>query len=110
MKPLARATIAEALGSAALLAVVVGSGIMAERLAMGNTAVALLANALATGFALYALIALFGPVSGAHFNPAVTLIETLRGRIDRTRLLAYCVAQWCGAIMGRCCGAAGIRG
>ncbi len=100
MKPLARATIAEALGSAALLAVVVGSGIMAERLAMGNTAVALLANALATGFALYALIALFGPVSGAHFNPAVTLIETLRGRIDRTRLLAYCVAQWCGAIMG----------
>ena len=100
MKPLARATIAEALGSAALLAVVVGSGIMAERLAAGNTAVALLANALATGFALYALIALFGPVSGAHFNPAVTLIETLRGRIDRTRLLAYCLAQWCGAIMG----------
>ena len=100
MKPLARATIAEALGSAALLAVVVGSGIMAERLAAGNSAVALLANALATGFALYALIALFGPVSGAHFNPAVTLIETLRGRIDRTRLLAYCLAQWCGAIMG----------
>lgn len=100
MKPLARATAAEALGSAALLAVVVGSGIMAERLAAGNTAVALLANALATGFALYALIALFGPVSGAHFNPAVTLIETLRGRIDRTRLLAYCVAQWCGAILG----------
>ena len=100
MKQLARATIAEGLGSAALLAVVVGSGIMAERLAGGNTAVALLANALATGFALYALIALFGPVSGAHFNPAVTLIETLRGRIDRTRLLAYCLAQWCGAIMG----------
>ena len=100
MKSLARATAAEALGSTALLAVVVGSGIMAERLAMGNTAVALLANALATGFALYALIALFGPVSGAHFNPVVTLMETLRGHIDRTRLLAYCFAQWSGAIIG----------
>ncbi len=100
MRPLARAATAEALGSAALLAVVVGSGIMAERLALGNTAVALLANALATGFALYALIALFGPVSGAHFNPVVTLMETLRGHIDRTRLLTYCCAQWGGAIIG----------
>ncbi len=100
MKSLVRATAAEALGSTGLLAVVVGSGIMAERLAMGNTAVALLANALATGFALYALIALFGPVSGAHFNPAVTLMETLQGRIDRKRLLVYCFAQWSGAIIG----------
>ena len=100
MRPLARAATAEALGSAALLAVVVGSGIMAERLAMGNTAVALLANALATGFALYALIALFGPVSGAHFNPAVTLMETLQGHVNRKRLLVYCLAQWCGAVIG----------
>jgi glycerol uptake facilitator-like aquaporin len=95
-----RAAAAEFLGSTALLAVVVGSGIMAERLAMGNTAVALLANALATGFALYVLIVVLGPVSGAHFNPAVTLMEALRGSIDRNRLLAYCLAQWGGAILG----------
>ena len=68
---------AESLGAALLLAVVIGSGIMGERLAGGNTAIALLANALATGAALVVLIGVFGPISGAHFNPVVTLITAL---------------------------------
>src|SRR4051812_1172069 len=72
---------AEALGSAFLLMAVVGSGIMGERLAGGNVAIALLANTIATGAALVVLISIFGPVSGAHFNPAVTLYFALRGEI-----------------------------
>jgi hypothetical protein len=78
-KSLSRRVVAEAVGTALLLAAVVGSGIMGERLAGGNTAVALLANTLATGAALVALILTFGPVSGAHFNPAVTLAEAWQG-------------------------------
>lgn len=74
-----RRTVAEALGTALLLAAVVGSGIMGERLAGGNVAVALLANTLATGAALVALILTFGPISGAHFNPAVTLADAFQG-------------------------------
>ena len=76
---LARRVTAEAVGTAFLLAAVVGSGIMGERLAGGNTAVALLANTLATGTALVALILTFGPISGAHFNPAVTLADAAQG-------------------------------
>ena len=74
---LGRAVAAEALGTALLLAIVVGSGIMGERLAQGNAAVALLANSIATGAGLYALIVIFGPVSGAHFNPVVSGREYL---------------------------------
>ena len=74
MPTIARKLLAEGLGTALLVAVVVGSGIMAERLAGGNLAIALLANTLATVFGLFVLIELFGPVSGAHFNPAVSLV------------------------------------
>ena len=91
---------AEFIGTAGLLAVVVGSGIMGERLAGGNTAIALLANALATGFGLYVLISVFGPISGAHFNPAVSLVETVRRQLPPARLPAYLLAQWLGAIAG----------
>jgi glycerol uptake facilitator-like aquaporin len=91
---------AEALGTALLLVAVVGSGIMAERLAGGNMAVALLANALATGGALIALITVFGPISGAHFNPAVTLFEALGGRFSWRDLVAFVPAQIAGAIAG----------
>ena len=87
-----RAIAAEALGTALLLAAVVGSGIMAERLAGGNVALALLANAIATGGALYALIVMFGPVSGAHFNPIVTLALTAAGLSERRRALPFVVA------------------
>ncbi len=76
---LTRRAVAEALGTAMLLAAVVGSGIMGERLAGGNVAVALLANTIATGAALVALILTFGPISGAHFNPAVTLCDASQG-------------------------------
>ena len=89
---------AEALGTALLLVAVVGSGIMAERLADGNMAVALLANALATGGALIALITGFGPISGAHFNPAVTLFEALGGRFSWRELVAFVPAQIAGAL------------
>jgi len=95
-----RAAAAELLGTAALLAVVVGSGIMGERLAGGNIAITLLANSLATGFALYCLISLFGPVSGAHFNPVVTLMEALLGKLRWPHLALYCTAQWSGAVLG----------
>lgn len=91
---------AEALGTALLLMAVVGSGIMAERLADGNLAVALLANSLATGGALIALITAFGPISGAHFNPAVTLFEALGGRFSWRELVAFVPAQIAGAIAG----------
>lgn len=78
---LTRRLVAEALGTALLLAVVVGSGIMAEGLADGNDAVALLGNTVATGAALVVLITVFGPISGAHFNPAVTLVMALKREI-----------------------------
>ena len=91
---------AEALGTAFLLAAVVGSGIMAERLAGGNVAIALLANTLATGAALVVLISIFGPISGAHFNPAVTTYFGLRREIPPALALAYVVAQLMGAVCG----------
>jgi len=94
------ACLAELLGTAALLCAVIGSGIMAERLADGNVAVALLANTLATVFALYVLIETLGPVSGAHFNPAVTLVMALRGALPPLVAGAYVVAQLAGAACG----------
>jgi glycerol uptake facilitator-like aquaporin len=95
-----RDVVAEALGTALLLASVVGSGIMAERLSGGNTGLALLANAIATGGALFALIVMFGPISGAHFNPVVTLALTWRGESARARVLPFLAAQVAGAILG----------
>ena len=91
---------AEGLGTALLLAVVVGSGIMAERLSGGNLALALLANTLATGAGLTALILTFGSVSGAHFNPVVTLSEALDGRLEAGLAWGYVVAQTVGAVAG----------
>ena len=91
---------AEALGTALLLAAVVGSGIMGERLAGGNNAIALLANSLATGFALIALIVAFGPRSGAHFNPAVTITLAARGDVPKRIVPAYVAAQVIGALAG----------
>lgn len=98
--PLARRCFAEALGSAALLAVVVGSGIMGERLAGGNDALALLANSVATGTGLLVLITTLGPISGAHFNPLVTLMDWLRGALGARDAAAYIAAQLAGAIAG----------
>jgi glycerol uptake facilitator-like aquaporin len=95
-----RRLVAEALGSAFLLAVVVGSGIMGERLSGGNVALALLGNTLATGAALVVLIWVFGPISGAHFNPAVTLVAALRRELPTTLALAYPLAQVLGGIIG----------
>ena len=97
---IARRLTAEALGSAFLLAAVVGSGIMGERLSGGNDAVALLANTLATGAALTALISALGPVSGAHFNPAVTLFVALRREIGVGTGFLYVAAQLAGAVAG----------
>jgi len=97
---LPRKLFAEALGTALLLAVVIGSGIMAERLAGGNAAIALLANTLATVGGLYVLIELFGPVSGAHFNPAVSMVMAARGALPRAQLAPYVVAQLLGAMLG----------
>lgn len=95
-----RAMLAEFLGTLLLLAIVVGSGIMGERLSGGNTAVALLANAAATAGGLYALIVLFGPISGAHFNPAVTMVMRLSGERLPAPLLAYIAVQIAAAIAG----------
>ena len=95
---MSRTLVAEALGTALLLAAVVGSGIMAERLAGGNVALALLANTLATGAALAVLISILGPVSGAHFNPAVTLYFALRGEIAGGTAAAYVAVQVAGGI------------
>jgi len=95
-----RRAVAEALGTAFLLAAVVGSGIMGERLAGGNVAIALLANTLATGATLVALILTFGPISGAHFNPAVTLAEASQGGVAWRDVPAYLFAQILGAFAG----------
>jgi glycerol uptake facilitator-like aquaporin len=95
-----RPALAEALGTAMLLAAIVGSGIMGERLAQGNMALALLANSLATGFALIALIAAFAAHSGAHFNPVVTLAFAMRAGLPWRRVPAYLVAQFVGAFLG----------
>jgi glycerol uptake facilitator-like aquaporin len=100
-QPLPRRLLAELLGSLLLAATVVGSGIMAERLAGGNVAVALLANTGATVAVLATLIALLGPLSGAHFNPAVSLVDALRGRLPWTDMLAYSLVQ----VVGCCAGA-----
>jgi glycerol uptake facilitator-like aquaporin len=91
---------AELLGTLLLLAIVVGSGIMGERLAAGNVAVALLANAAATAGGLYVLIVLLGPISGAHFNPAVTLAMRLSGRVLPAPVSVYLLAQLIGAVLG----------
>ncbi|MED5618173.1 MIP/aquaporin family protein [Ideonella sp. BN130291] len=97
---LPRKLTSEVLGTALLLAVVIGSGIMAERLAGGNVAVALLANTLATVGGLYILIEVFGPISGAHFNPAVSAVMAWRGELPKTALLPYVAAQLLGAMLG----------
>src|SRR5215211_2450296 len=94
---LTRRAVAEALGSAMLLATVIGSGIMGERLAAGNVAIALLANTLATGAMLVALILTFGPISGAHFNPAVTLSDATQGGLAWREVPTYIAAQCLGA-------------
>jgi glycerol uptake facilitator-like aquaporin len=92
--------LSELVGTAALLCAVIGSGIMAEQLADGNTAVALLANTLATVFALYVLIETLGPISGAHFNPVVSMVMAYRKDLSRHHLMGYIVAQLLGAAMG----------
>ena len=95
-----RAILAEALGSFLLFATVIGSGIMGERLAGGNVAIALLGNTIATGAILFVLITMLGPVSGAHFNPAVTLVIRLRGEISSRVAMAFVAAQLGGGILG----------
>jgi glycerol uptake facilitator-like aquaporin len=100
MPSLARRLAAEALGTAFLLAVIVGSGIMGERLAGGNDAIALLANSLATGFGLAVLILVFAPISGAHFNPAVTLVAAWEGDLPWRDVMPYVVVQVVAAIAG----------
>ena len=95
-----RKVVAEALGSALLLVAVVGSGIMGERLAGGNVAIALLANTIATGAALVVLILTFGPISGAHFNPVVTVADASQGGIPWRLVPGYCVAQLVGGAAG----------
>src|SRR5579864_6131576 len=97
---LKRKVLAELAGTALLLAIVIGSGIMAERLAGGNVAVALLANTLATVGGLVVLIEMFGPVSGAHFNPAVSLVMAGLGRLAWPLLLPYVAMQLLGAMLG----------
>jgi glycerol uptake facilitator-like aquaporin len=95
-----RALASEFVGTAALLAVVVGSGIMGQRLAGGNVAVALLANSIATALGLFVLITAFAPLSGAHFNPVVSAIEAVEGRLSVLRATGYAIAQCAGAIVG----------
>lgn len=98
--PLRRRLAAEGLGAFLLFAAVIGSGIMAERLSGGNNAVALLANTIATAAMLFVLITLFGPVSGAHFNPAVSLVAATRGDLRRSEAFAYIVAQVALGVFG----------
>ncbi|MFN0315978.1 MAG: aquaporin [Burkholderiales bacterium] len=97
---LARKLVAESLGTALLLAVVVGSGIMGERLSDGNDAIALLANSVATGAGLVVLILVFGPISGAHFNPVVTLSDAWQGNTPWRDVPSYVVIQVAGAFAG----------
>ena len=97
---LPRKLLAELLGTALLLAVVIGSGVMAERLSGGNVALALLANTGATVCGLYILIEVFGPVSGAHFNPAVSAVMAWRGELPAAALPPYIAAQLIGAMLG----------
>lgn len=97
---LARRLVAEALGTALLLAIVIGSGVMGERLAGGNVAVALLGNTVATGAGLVVLILVFGPVSGAHLNPVVTLAFVLRGELPWRAGVSYLGMQLSGAVAG----------
>ncbi len=97
---MARNMFAEAIGSFFLFATVIGSGIMAEALAGGNLAVALLGNTLATSAMLFVLITMLGPISGAHFNPAVTLVSVVRGDLRWTKLAAYLPVQLIGGILG----------
>jgi glycerol uptake facilitator-like aquaporin len=98
--PLSRRLLAEGLGTLLLLAVVIGSGVMAERLSGGNAALALLANTGATVVGLWVLIELFGPLSGAHFNPAVSALMAWRGMLSRRDLLPYAAVQLAGAMLG----------
>ena len=95
-----RSYISEFVGTALLLAIVAGSGLMGESLAAGNAAVALLGNSIATGAGLYALIVLLGPISGAHFNPVVSLMFWKLGHLDFKKMLAYWGCQFTGAIAG----------
>lgn len=95
-----RGIVAEFSGTALLLAAVVGSGIMGERLAGGNVAIALLANTLATGATLVALILTFGPISGAHFNPVVSIADASQGGLSWAQARGYVVAQLAGAVLG----------
>ena len=97
---LSRKLLAEGLGTALLLAIVIGSGVMAERLSGGNIAIALLANTLATVGGLYILIEVFGPISGAHFNPAVSAVMAWRGELAASSLVPYIGAQLVGAMLG----------
>jgi glycerol uptake facilitator-like aquaporin len=97
---LIKRSVAEALGTGFLLASIVGSGIMAERLSDGNQAIALLANTLATGAALACLIAALGPISGAHFNPAVSFADALRGGLPWREVPVYWLGQISGAVIG----------
>ncbi|MEY2594468.1 MAG: hypothetical protein RI972_2157, partial [Pseudomonadota bacterium] len=97
---LSRKLASEAIGTMLLLAVVIGSGIMAERLSGGNDAIALLANTLATVGGLYILIEVMGPVSGAHFNPAVSAVMAWRGDLPKSSLAPYVLAQLLGAMLG----------
>jgi len=100
MNTFAKRLVAEALGTALLLAIVVGSGIMGDRLAGGNVAIALLANTLATGTGLVVLILTFGPVSGAHFNPVVTLADASQGGLPWREVPGYLIVQVIGAFLG----------
>jgi glycerol uptake facilitator-like aquaporin len=98
--PLPRRLLAEALGTAILVAIVVGSGIMAERLAGGNQAIALLGNTIPTGAILVVIITILGPISGAHFNPAVTVVFAGRGEFPWNEVIPYVVVQCVGGICG----------
>jgi glycerol uptake facilitator-like aquaporin len=97
---LSRRLLAETLGTAILVATVVGSGIMAQRLAGGNQAIALLGNTIPTGAILVVIITIFGPISGAHFNPAVTLVFAARGEFPWREVVPYIVVQCAGGIAG----------
>ncbi len=95
-----RKLIAEALGSFFLFATVIGSGVMGDSLSGGNAAVALLGNTMATGAMLFVLITMLGPISGAHFNPAVSLVMRFRGELSTAELVAYTLAQVAGGVLG----------